>query len=281
MTAAVATALPTSTGAMTVKTVRVTPAVAEKWLGKNVHNRKLNARRVRMLARAMERGEWMLTGEAIKFAADGTMIDGQHRCAAVVESGKSVPFLVIEGLPLEAQDVLDTGRARTAANQLDIHGHANPELLAATARIVLAYESGFTVLDGGSVDVSHRQILDFAEGNEMLAFACTRGRTVTKGADLRPSVAAAAIYLLTKVNDQKAQEFFDRLADGVNLDGGSPILALRARLRSTKDERSHLPVHALLSLTFRSWNAWRGGRNITSLPLYRNGEIIACPEPKR
>jgi hypothetical protein len=39
-------------------------------------------------------------------------------------------------------------------------------------------------------------------------------------------------------------------------------------------------MEALVSLVFRTWNAWRAGRKLSSLPLYRNGELIECPEPK-
>ena len=87
-------------------------------------------------------------------------------------------------------------------------------------------------------------------------------------------------YELVKKDDQKAIEFFERLADGVSLPAGSPILALRARLQTLRDERSLLPTEALVSMVFRTWNAWRAGRTLATLPLYKNGQFIPCPEPK-
>lgn len=280
MPAAQVRELPATTSGLTTEIVRVTPPMAEKWLGKNVRNRNIRQHQVARYARAMSRGEWLLTGEAVKFAVTGELIDGQHRLLAIVESGETVSLMVVRGLPFDAQDVLDTGTARTAADQLSIHGHTNPALVGAAAKIVILYESGRFYVDRRNQNVSHREILDFAAGNTMMAFAAARARTVTSGSDLRPAVAAASLYLLMKVDDQDALTFFDRLADGVNLPARSPILALRARLRAIKDDRTMLPNQALVSLVFRTWNAWLCRRPLTNLPLYRGGELIPCPEPK-
>lgn len=265
---------------LTTEIVKVTPVMAEKWLGKNVKNRNVSQREVTRYARAMERGEWLITGEAVKFAATGELLDGQHRLAAIVRSGRTVPLLVVRGLTADVQDVLDTGRARTASDQLTIHGYANAQILAAAARIAILYESGLFYRDKGLQQVSHRQILDYCAGNTTLTYASSRAHVIAKGSELQPAVCAFTIYTLTKLSDEKAETFFDRLADGVELPSGSPILALRARLRTLRDERTSLPVEAKVGLVFRTWNAWLAGRKLTGLPLYRQGELIPCPEPK-
>lgn len=262
---------------ITAEIVKVAPAIAEKMLGKNVRNRHLSARVVERYRRAMERGEWLVTGEAIKFASNGDLLDGQHRLAAVIESGKTIPMMVVKGLPALTQDVMDTGRARNVSDQLGIAGYPNSAALAATARLVITYERGELA---SNRPVSTPETLELVQDNALLAYAANRGAPIRKGCDLRPSVAGMCFYELMKVNDVKAQEFFDRLTDGANLPTGSPILALRARLRALRDERTYLPNEALTSLVFRTWNAWRQGRKLTSLPLYRNGELIPCPEPK-
>lgn len=270
---------PNSTS-LTIEIVRVTPAMAEKWLGKNRRNRNVSQKEVARYAQAMTAGEWLITGEAIKFAHNGDLLDGQHRLLAIVQSGRPISMPVVRGLHESTQDVLDTGRARTASDALSIHGFSNPTLMAAAAKVVLLYESGLFYVDNQKQQVSHRQILEFVQGNSMLAFAATRARIVTKGCGLRPAIAAMTFYELVKKDDQKAIEFFERLADGVSLPAGSPILALRARLQTLRDERSLLPTEALVSMVFRTWNAWRAGRTLATLPLYKNGQFIPCPEPK-
>lgn len=272
--------LPVAVTGLTMEVVSVTPAMAEKWLGKNTHNRNIRQIDVSRYARSMTKGEWLNTGEAIKFGVSGDLLDGQHRLLAVIDSGKTIKLLVVRGLAAEAQDVLDTGRQRSAGDQLSIHGFPNSSNLAAAAKIAILWETGRFYVDAHSKAVSHREVLDFCKGNGILAHAVARAATIKSGCDLRPSVAAMAFYELMKVDDQAAQWFFDRLTDGAGLPSGSPILALRQRLRTVRDERTLLPSEALVSLVFRTWNAWRQKRNISSLPLYRNGELITCPEPK-
>lgn len=276
---AMLTSVPTSSG-LTTEIVNVTPAIAERWLGKNVKNRHLAGRDVNRYAASMERGEWLVTGEAVKFAATGELLDGQHRLAAIIQCGRTVPLLVVRGLHAVTQDVLDTGRRRTAADQLAIHGYTNTSLLAAAAKIAIFYEAGMFYRDSGMQQVSHRQILDYVEGNSTLASAAAHAGVISKASGLQPALAAMTFYELLKLNDEKALEFFDRIVDGANLPAGSPILALRARLRTTRDGRVRLPVEASVGLIFRAWNAWRTDRKLTALPLYSKGELIRCPELK-
>lgn len=264
---------------MSFEVVTVTPTMAEAWLGKNRHNRNVRPQDVIRYARAMSNGEWMLTGEALKFSADGSLVDGQHRLLAVIEAGRPVTFLVIKGLPSSVQDVLDTGRARTAGDQLAIHGYANPTTAAAAARVALLYESDRFYTERVKKAVSHREILDFCEGNSLLAFATSRSSQISKSVDVRPSIAAMTFYELLKVDSDAAVEFFDRLSDGANLPTGSPILALRARARALRGERARLPDEALVSMVFRTWNAWRKNRRLTLLPIYQDGQLIRCPKP--
>ena len=122
---------------LSMEIVRVSPSMAEKMLGRNTRNRSLNQRQVTRWAQSMTAGEWLVTGEAIKIASTGDLLDGQHRLAAVIESGCTVLMLVVKGLHPETQDVMDTGRARTL---------------------------GLFYKDSKLRQTSYRQILDFTTG---------------------------------------------------------------------------------------------------------------------
>ena len=45
-----------------------------------------------------------VNGEPIQIAEDGTLLNGQHRLNAVIESGATVPMLVVRGLPKRRDD---------------------------------------------------------------------------------------------------------------------------------------------------------------------------------
>ena len=62
-----------------IKEVLVTPQIAQGWLSKMAHNRKLSRSRVKQWAeRLIERGQLPLVGDTFKFNEAGEFIDGPH-----------------------------------------------------------------------------------------------------------------------------------------------------------------------------------------------------------
>ncbi|KAF7277615.1 hypothetical protein GWI33_002970, partial [Rhynchophorus ferrugineus] len=76
----------------------ITPDLARQYLAFNTHNRNVRSYRVKGYAADMRDGRWTLNGEAIKFSADGTLLDGQHRLQAVIEADVAVQMLVVRGV---------------------------------------------------------------------------------------------------------------------------------------------------------------------------------------
>lgn len=104
--------------------VLVTPFLASEWLAANhTNNRKRMKAVVSHYARDMESGHWTTTHQGIAFDSHGRLVDGQHRLAAVVESGCSIWFLVTNGLSEEAIISLDRGKNRTLAHALQWAGY--------------------------------------------------------------------------------------------------------------------------------------------------------------
>jgi hypothetical protein len=125
----------TSTPDPTVTTVTVTPAMATRWLETNDINRHVRQSRVEQYARDMTAGHWSPTVEPIKFPTTGTLLDGQHRLWAIVESGATVDLFVASGLDETTQHYMDSGIARTAADDLGMRGETNSPLLSSIARL--------------------------------------------------------------------------------------------------------------------------------------------------
>jgi hypothetical protein len=69
----------------------------------------------------MSAGLWVETPVPIIFS-NGPLIDGQHRLLAVVESGCSQWFQIVNDAPQGVQLVVDQGRIRSAASQLSLTG---------------------------------------------------------------------------------------------------------------------------------------------------------------
>ena len=126
--------------ALDLEIMTITPELAQEWLDRGGANRKITRRRVEAMAAAIQRGEWRLTGEAIKLDDEGRVRDGQNRLSAIVEAGIPVRSVVARGVTEEAFDVMDTGRSRTAADVLHIHGYPSQNALAAAARGLMFIE---------------------------------------------------------------------------------------------------------------------------------------------
>lgn len=257
----------------------VTPAVAERWLGKNERNRHVRQRLVDAYARDMEAGNWHLTGEAVKFSRNGRLIDGQHRCLAVVQAGTAVKMVVVRGLEEDVQEVIDSGAARTAGDALRMRGITYYSSLAAASRIALLYEVGS--IDGSNLRPTHSEILDFVDNNPDLAEAVEMAVAHRQAIDVPQSVLSLAIWRLKKVDPDDAYLFISQLAEKTDLKAGDAVLALLNRLVEVRRNGRIMSRNDYLSLVFRAWNKWRSGEKIASLPIRgREGGAVDVPEPK-
>lgn len=105
---------------------RITPAIARNMLEHNTHNRGMKRTN---FASAMENGEWILTGSSIVFDENGILVDGQNRLNACATSGVSFDTIVVRGIPMSAQTVIDVGTRRSVADQLKLAGIPQPTLV--------------------------------------------------------------------------------------------------------------------------------------------------------
>ena len=102
---------------MKIESFRVTPYYARKLLEKNTNNfRKITKRVVEKYAREMKAGLWQENGEPIQIYEDGTLANGQHRLAAIIESGVTLPMVVVSGIP-KTVTTFDRGKNRSVMEQ--------------------------------------------------------------------------------------------------------------------------------------------------------------------
>ena len=106
----------------TITVEKVTPAKALEYLKMNVNNyRKLSKAKVAVYAKDMAENRWVLNGETIVFAENGILLDGQHRLAAIVQSGKTVEMTVVRGVDNSVR-LFDVGTSRTTGQLLKGEG---------------------------------------------------------------------------------------------------------------------------------------------------------------
>jgi hypothetical protein len=261
---------PAATPMPDVEIITVTPAMAEEWLKQNTHNRNVRKRAVADYARDMKAGQWRLNGEAIKFAADGTLLDGQHRLLAVVEASIPVTLMVVTGLATETQETMDAGRKRTAADAFSLRGEANASTLASVLKRVWMWDQGDLRFAGNYTPTTAECAALLEERPEIYRSVEIALRVHSAFRYLPQSVVGTAHHLFSRIAVDEAVWFFCRVGDGADLSANHPILTLRNRVMTDRADSRKVPDYRHMAYLIRAWNAVREDR-----PLSR---IIQAPD---
>lgn len=256
-------------GSYKVQLVYVTAALAEMWLGHNRKNRKLRAENVTKYASDMMSGNWTFDGMPIRFSENDDLLDGQHRLAAIVATGKTVLMLVVYGLPGDAQDTMDTGAKRTVADVFNIHGKKNANALAATARLAWAWNEGHLKTSDSNVSgaPSTAALRDLVNSDPLIVWAT--GLAVSHRSDIpaSPTALGFSAWLMARKDQELTREFVRSLAEMRTAGVGDPRFTLLKRLSTSKASRERLSSIEQAFLFIRAWNAWRAGVDLKSLML--------------
>lgn len=258
----------------------ITPGVAAQWLqNANTHNRALRERHVDALAGAMLRGEWVDNGDPIRFCTQGVLRDGQHRLAAIVQAGRPITAFVTTGLPPQSQITMDTGARRLFADILKLEGYSDTLALAALVNRVYRWESG--QVRSVQLKPSHQQLLQILARHPELPDALPAGKRISHVTGLSTSLGAFAWWLFSMISREDAAVFVNRLVDGVGLESGSPILALRRVVLKNAAARAKHPDFVMLAMVIKAWNAYRVGRPMHTLAFKSGGAAPeSFPEPE-
>lgn len=248
---------------ITTEIKTITLSIAEGILSRNTRNRKISATKLNIVKRSLERGEWVVNGEAIKIASDGTLLDGQHRLTACVETGITFQTLVISGLPAETQTTMDTGKSRTLANVLEIDGYQNSSALASTVAAIIRSErwgnKAALRLGGSAYPVTNGEAMQRLKDEPPLVELQDQVRGIT-AIGLPNKAATLLYYQLSAIDQEDADYFFEHLITGSNLEKGNPILTLRELLLKNKSERNRINDQSYLgALVIKAWNKYRDG----------------------
>jgi hypothetical protein len=119
----------------TSRIIEIDPHSAEMILtDRNQGNRPPKPNKVQQFAADMANGRWGVTGDTLKFAPDGRLLDGQNRLAASVRANKPFKTHVVFGIDPALFGRMDIGKPRNAADVLHIAGYKYASTLASALR---------------------------------------------------------------------------------------------------------------------------------------------------
>jgi len=137
---------------VTQRQVTVTPALAEQWLEVNTRNRKLKEDNLRTLTAQMLGDTFQsLNGQTIVFSQSGILLDGQHRLQAIINSGKTYEFVVVDGVSDEAFTTIDLGVKRKSRDVFQIEGIAYANGISAAVSFYLKFKNNVNSLSSGPI----------------------------------------------------------------------------------------------------------------------------------
>lgn len=268
---------------MKVSIRKITPDMAKTYVDTVEKNRVLNLGIVKHLTDQMRKGAWMDNGASVVFDAQGHLSDGQHRMNAVIQSGKTLNFVVVEGVDPAAYVTMDTGKSRDLGDTLSTADFDYARDVAAILRFVWEFDQGaFIPPRGKGPRLTNQQGLDRAvkhkkkweaTAKQSKAWASSFDGRLTK------SCFGGIFHVLSRHDENKAYDFLETLASGAIGDARSPILHLLNLLTQWKIKKAEgkyrMTRRAQALAIAVAWNHWIKGEKIDRLRLRHDWEFPA------
>jgi len=247
----------------------VTPALAEKMLAFNDHNRRLRKRHAARLGEAMDNDDFILTHQGYAFDTMGRLLDGQHRLTGQVASGKTLVVFVFVGIDPRAFAYIDIHARRGSRDVLEMEHAPNAAQLAAVLRhVYLAKHASVTEWIRTGVDNSTTTAM-YAEDRDAFDWATRESHAAVQMWRGYPgSCIGALIYLAHKggASDVEIDEFLTLYKWGENIARDHPIAVLRRTAKDYSDDRGRrVRNNILYGQLVCAWNALQEGRTIRTL----------------
>ena len=249
----------------------ITPEMAKELLAMNTNNfRRLDRRTVERYANDILLGNWHLTGDTIK-VYNGTLVDGQHRLAAIIKANRPIRTAFASGFTSESLHI-DKGKPRTIHQWMHNDGHKNVNTLVGTVKLVLQYIEGDWQIKKPFVGYSDEQIIEYADD-----YRLSLENSVKLGKRCRSivasSIASTIIHIGSgRIDDPREDKFiswfWEGVIEGASLDKGDPPFVLRTKLLKDKALRkSTIDPYFERILTNMAWNKAVLGKTITPAGL--------------
>lgn len=247
----------------TTEVVWLDVELATELLKSEVRNRGRKKTRLDRLVADLENGRWgMETPTLIVIDRDGRMIDGGHRCEAVIQTGKPIPVIMVSNVAREAAETLDAGVMRSLLDQLVMRGEndlVHPGVVGGATRCLAQEEKGIRMGERWSPGVPALVKAYEQRGHRMKPYAQDAYRINGEVKFGSPSVFLAHFFLMHEADPEHAPEFFRRLETGLHLTNKKDqIVQLRRRFLA-QDSGSRRGIDPVFNggLLRKAFNGWR------------------------
>lgn len=237
---------------------RITPALADLMLKKNIRNRRISERHVEVLAQTLSANDMRLNGESVIFSSDGNLLDGQHRLRACIKSGVSFDTVVVFGVSPKAFDTIDSGKIRSTGDVLGLSSVANSNKVSGALQALVAFVDNGGFLNGSCASGGVRKLTPPLAARVLKEHPgiADSVNAMSMNRLMRTQHGYALHYIFSIVDKGLAAEFADILANGSS-DIGRPFCRLRECLINTPMTTENRGICAAKAIL--AFNAERAG----------------------
>ncbi len=224
---------------------------------RNHGNRPPKPNKVQQFAADMANGRWGLTGDTLKFAPDGRLLDGQNRLAASVRVGKSFKTHVVFAIDPQLFGRMDIGKPRNPADVLHIAGYKYASTLASAIRWAHLLDTDPYNRDTLQPDF----VLELARDTYPdIEPSIKYGREINRQFAHPAGQAAALMYKFQKSDPVKAEDFYQAWIKGQRNGKYQIIDTMQALLHSQKANNNGR-IHELTraAVIIKAWNIFKAG----------------------
>jgi hypothetical protein len=256
---------------MKIDEIKITPSLAKDLLSKRTdeQSRRLNQRHVKKLAGMMSCGEWQeLNGDTICIDLNGNLIDGQHRLAAIIDSGKSVKAILVSGLEPDTFYTKDQmARPRGTGDVFRMEGVANHSVIPSGLRRLWYYQRDLSPQWASAGQApTPKQLKQMYDERPDFYQECARGSLKLRNL-ITPAMGTFIQMLLLDKSPDEAEKFFGILKTGVATSAKCPVKVLRDKLLVEKASKSKLPIADKIMAILHAWNLFREGRQVRAIKI--------------
>jgi len=285
--------------------MKIDRETAQKWLDRCFKGQRTVRRsHVKNLSARMKARCWIDNGEPIVFDYYGRLINGQHRLLAIVDSDVTIEATVIWGMDPIAYLHMDEATAARRSEDYLKFSRGNKAVTAYRWMLALQESDERAEKEGnkyrGFVGIGRKPIPGWDAHRENLLFWCYEHQDVLERVTslvarkegrpvMPPAGLAAGFYLWIRLDHPNlADEFFERLVDGLDLGREDPIYVLRTKLLEIKAKAirqmgTSTPYYEYCALLIRAWNAFVTGKKIKALRFSGNRDTwpVRVRRPRR
>lgn len=241
----------------------ITPPDATAILDRhNTKNRPEKPAAIRDYITDIATDNWAVTGDTIKFAPCGRLLDGQNRLTACVRSDKSIRTHVVFGIPEEHFQRIDVGRRRTPPDILHIAGYTDVNRLASAIRHALILDANNDT--NQSKQFRPENLLDAIQNDysDLLDYM-KDALALYKTTKHPPGEAAALLRKMNRIDPDAAKDFYDAWRYGRAEGRADAVLKMLEFLQQMKTEvAGGIPARTRVAVVITAWNGLRQDKRL-------------------